>query len=46
MKCIFIVQNNTYYLKLETEKQKESQPTIFYFCLYSLSQVFNDINDN
>ena len=32
--------------KIDRKKQKESQLIIFYFCLYSLSQVFHDINDN
>ena len=46
MKCTFIVQSNGYYLKLKRSKERESQLAIFYFCLYSLSGVFNDINDN
>ena len=46
MKCTFIVQFNKCCLKLKRLKQKKSQLTIFYFCLYSLYQVFNDIIDN
>ena len=47
MKCTFIVhiylvQFNDYYLKLERWKQKESQLAIS----FSLSEVFNDINNN
>ena len=36
-----------YCLKLKREKEKESQFCWrFFICLYSFSQVFNDINDN
>ena len=38
--------NEIHTTKLKSLKQKEIQLTIFYFCLYSLSQVFDDINDN
>ena len=46
MKCTVIVQNNGYFLKLKRWKQKESQLAISYFWFFSLSQVFNEINDN
>ena len=46
MKCTFIVEDNEYCPKLKRWKQKESQFVILYFSLYSLSEVFNDINDN
>ena len=38
-------QNNDYCLKLKRWKQKESLLAIFYYCVYSLSQLFNDINE-
>ena len=41
MKCSFIVRNNGNGLKWKRWKQKESQ-----LADYSLSEVFNDINDN
>ena len=46
MKCTFIAENNGYCLGLKRWKQKENHMAIFSFSLYSLSQVFNDINDN
>ena len=34
-------------MKIRRKKtQRESAGDFLYFCLYSLSQVFNDINDN
>ena len=38
--------NEIHNAKLKSLKQKEIQLTISYFCLYSLSQVFDGKNDN
>ena len=45
MKCTFTVQNNECCLKLKRLKEKESQLATFYFCLYTLSQLFHDADD-
>ena len=37
--------NEIHNAKLKSLKQKEIQLTISYFCLYSLSQVFDGKND-
>ena len=44
MKCTFIVQNNRYYLMSKIKHVKTERKSAGDF--FSLSQVFNDINDN
>ena len=41
-----IAENNEFCLKFKKMKTEKSQLAIFCFSLYSLSQVFDDMNDN
>ena len=46
MKCTFNLQNDGYCLKWRRWKNRKKVSWWFFVCLYSLSQIFNAINDN
>ena len=46
MKCAFNLQNDGYCLKWRRWKNRKKVSWWFFVCLYSLSQLFNAINDN